>query len=460
MKNLSLLFFLILLNISLAVGQDKLVYTFEMQSQVDPSLWRKLSKALAEAKDKKVDMFIIHLNTYGGYVESADSIRTALLNSPFPIIAFIDKNAASAGALIALAADSIYMSSGASIGAASVVDQNGTIMPDKYQSYMRATMRATAEAHGADTLIAGTDTIIQWHRNPHIAEAMVDPRIKVAGVTDSGYVLSFTTQEAIKHGYCEGTANNMAELLEKVNMKNATVLSYNATVTDNIIGWLISPVVQGILIMIIVGGIYFELQTPGIGFPSLAAIVAALLYFAPLYVEGIAEYWEILLFIVGVILLAIEIFAIPGFGITGISGIIFMVVGLALAMVHVPFQFDVYFFGTLFKSLTLVIAVTFAALLVSIVTATQIIKTAPFSFIALNTEQPKDEGFISFDTSLANLVGKTGIAITDLRLSGKIEIDGNMYDAFSIGMYIEKGENVKIVKFENGQMYVQKYQSV
>ncbi len=454
MKNLSVLVLAVLLQFAATYTQAQIVYTFEMQTQVDPSLWRKTSKALAEAKEKKADYFIIHLNTYGGYVESADSIRSALLKAPFPVIVFIDKNAASAGALIAISADSIYMSSGASIGAASVVDQNGTIMPDKYQSYMRATMRATAEAHGADTIINGTDTTLRWHRYPKIAEAMVDPRIRIDGISDSGYVLSFTTKEAMKNGYCEGEAQSMAELLTKINLERATILTYNPTALDDIIGWLISPVVQGILIMLIIGGIYFELQTPGIGFPSLAAVVAALMYFAPLYVEGIAEYWEIGIFILGVILLAIEIFAIPGFGVTGISGIILMVTGLALAMVHIPFTMDTYFFGMLFKSIVIVISLAFFALLISIIAATQIINSAPFSFMALHADQQKSEGFVSFDSNLADLVGKIGVAITDLRLSGKIQIEDTMYDAISISMYIEKGQQVKVVKFENGQLHV------
>ena len=117
---------------------------------------------------------LIRLNTYGGLVNAADSIRTMILNSPVPVWVFIDNQAASAGALIAIAAERIYMRPGGSIGAASVVDQNGKPMPDKFQSFMRATMRATAEAHGkVIERIDGDDTLWRWRRDPQVAEAMV-----------------------------------------------------------------------------------------------------------------------------------------------------------------------------------------------------------------------------------------------------------------------------------------------
>ncbi|HML85209.1 MAG TPA: nodulation protein NfeD, partial [Bacteroidales bacterium] len=204
---------------------------------------------------------------------------------------YIDNNAASAGALISIACDSIYMRSGANMGAATVVDQTGKAMPDKYQSYMRSMMRSTAEVKG---------------RDPKIAEAMVDPRISVPGLIDSTMVLTFTPTEAIKWGYCQGSAENIPELLAKVGIDKYTIIKQEITPLDKFINFLINPLVSGVLIMIIVAGIYFELQTPGIGFPSFAAIAAAVLYFAPLYLEGLAANWEILLFIIGLILLLLS----------------------------------------------------------------------------------------------------------------------------------------------------------
>ena len=145
-----------------------------IREEIMPSTERLTAKCLAEAAENGADLIVIQMNTYGGMVNAADSIRTMLLNAAVPVWVFIDNQAASAGALIALAADSIYMRPGGNIGAASVVDQRGKPMPDKYQSFMRATMRATAEAHGkVIDRIEGTDTVWRWHRDPQIAEAMV-----------------------------------------------------------------------------------------------------------------------------------------------------------------------------------------------------------------------------------------------------------------------------------------------
>lgn len=154
-----------------------------------------MGAALNEAQMLKADLVILQMNTYGGLLDAADSTRTRLLNFPIPVISFIDNNAASAGALISIACNRIYMRSGSSIGAATVVDQSAQALPDKYQSYMRSMMRSTAEKRG---------------RDPKIAEAMT--RTYIPGVNDSGKVLTFTTSEAIKNGYCEGQAENIAEV--------------------------------------------------------------------------------------------------------------------------------------------------------------------------------------------------------------------------------------------------------
>ena len=169
---------------------------------------------------------------------------------------------------------------------------------------------------------------------------MVDQSIYIQGITDSGRVVTFTAREAMKYGFCDGMAESVEEVLKKEQVENYTIRSYHPTVTDRIIGFLINPVIQGLLIMVIVGGIYFELQTPGIGFPLAAALTACLLYFAPLYLEGFAGYWEIIAFVVGVVLLLLEIFVIPGFGVAGISGIVLIIVALVFAGIdHFSFRF-------------------------------------------------------------------------------------------------------------------------
>ena len=340
-KYITAVFLILLALTGIAKSQDKkLVFVLNIKQDITKATWRQTQQAFDEANALGADVLLIHMNTYGGLVQDADSIRTMILQSSLPVYVFIDNNAASAGALISIACDSIYMRPGGSIGAATVVNPTGQAMPDKYQSYMRSTMRATAEAHGKVTLVNGNDTITKWRRDPKIAEAMVDPSVEIEGVIDSGKVLTFTPAEAINNGYCEGIAENIPEVLKKVGIENYEIAEYKPTWIERIIGFLVLPMISGLLIMAIIGGIYFEMQSPGIGFPLGVAIVAAVLYFAPLYLEGLAEHWEILIFIIGIILVIIEIFVIPGFGVAGISGILLIFSGLVLSLINnINFEF-------------------------------------------------------------------------------------------------------------------------
>jgi len=418
------------------------VYIFNIKEEIAPPVLRSTQKAFKAAKDTAADLILIHMNTYGGMLESADSIRTIILQSKIPVWVFIDNNAASAGALISIACDSIYMRPGANIGAATVVNQTGEALPDKYQSYMRSMMRSTAEAKG---------------RDPKIAEGMVDPRISIPGVSDSGQVITFTTSEAIEHKFCEASAESLEDVLQKAGIENYKIVRHQLTASDRIIGFLISPIISGILIMIIVGGIYFELQTPGIGFPIGASILAALLYFAPLYIEGLAANWEIIIFIVGLILIAVEIFAIPGFGVAGISGIILVVVGLALSMVgNMDFEMGSFPVNELVSALSIVIIATFLSLILSFYISRKLFTTTVFGELALATTQNKTEGYTSAVASYESMMGREGIAKSVLRPAGKIEIDDEVYDATAEAGFIEKGSHIKVVNYINAQLFVRK----
>ncbi|MCF8226357.1 MAG: nodulation protein NfeD [Bacteroidales bacterium] len=446
-----------------AAGNDTLdntttVYLYEIKEMIAAPIWRTTKLAFQEAREMQADVVLIDMNTYGGEVSAADSIRTHILNSPIPVYVFINDNAASAGALISIACDSIYMKPSAKIGAATVVNQSGEQVPDKYQSYMRATMRATAEAQGKDTVVVNGDTTIFWRRDPAIAEAMVDPKIFVENVSDTGQVLTFTATEAMEHGYCEGIVNSRKELLENIGIEEYTLKEYKPSTMDRIIGLLINPYVSGILIMIIIGGIYFELQSPGIGFPLAASAVAALLYFAPLYLEGLAEYWELLVFILGIILLLVEAFAIPGFGVAGIAGVIAVIFGLAMSMVDNEMLKDFEFTGEginlLFKSFGIVILSSVLGLIISIWAASKLLTTNIFTSLVLGANQNTDEGYLGVDPTTKNIIGKTGTANTILRPSGKVMVDNEIYDAKAEYGFINKGDEVRIMRYEAGQVYV------
>ena len=451
-KKISLLLSLIIAITIEAYADDSKVYVLSINDEIGSMTWQHTKRACEEANSLNADVLLVHLNTYGGTLQHADSIRTALLNYPGTTIAFINNNAASAGALIAIACDSIYMQKGASMGAATVVNQNAEAMPDKYQSYMRSIMRSTAESHGKK--MKPTDSTETWHRDPLIAEAMVDSRIVVPGLIDSTKVLTFTTSEAIKWGYCEGEASSIDEVLKHANIARPTISTFEPNFTDWLIGFFSNPAVQAILIMFIVGGIYFELQSPGLGFPTVAAIVSAVLYFLPLYITGIAASWIIILFIIGLIFLLVEIFVIPGTGITGILGGTAMLIAL-IGGIADSFTGESFTISSLWNAL---IIVSIGSLLGLILIIFLTSKYGP-KFISRHSElqhsQRLEDGYIGVDSTLINYIGTTGIAKTDLRPSGKIEINATTLDAVSLnGKYIEEGTSIKVEKFENNQLYV------
>ena len=463
MKMIKYNLLLVLLLVSLVAAaqetKEKLVYKFNIKQDITKATWRQTQQAFDAADSLGADVFLIHMNTYGGTVLDADSIRTKILQSEIPVYVFIDNNAASAGALISIACDSIYMRSGGSMGAATVVNQTGQAMPDKYQSYMRSTMRSTAEAHGKDTIIKGNDTIYQWRRDPRIAEAMVDPSVYIAGIIDTGKVLTFTPTEAIENGYCEGIAENIPEVLRNVGIEDYKIVEYEPTFIERIIGFLVHPMISGLLIMAIIGGIYFEMQSPGIGFPLGVAILAAVAYFAPLYLEGLAEHWEILVFVIGVILVVVEIFVIPGFGVAGISGIVLMFVSLVLSLINnVNFDFEGVETGDIGVAVTTVVLGVFGGFVLSLYLGNKVFtsKTGMFRNMSLKSVQNVSDGFVCVETGMFALKGKTGISKTVLRPGGKIFIEGEVYDAVANSGFIDKDVNIVVTKVEATQLYVDK----
>ncbi len=420
-----------------------LVYKFDIREEIGPGIWRKTKQAIEEAEALKADRIVVYMNTYGGMVESADSIRTKLLNATIPTIVFIDNNAASAGALISIACDRIYMHTGGSIGAATVVNQDAQALPDKYQSYMRSMMRSTAEAKG---------------RDPKIAEAMVDPYVYIPGIIDSGKVLTFTTTEAVKFGFCDGIANDIHEVLKAEGIESYDIKEYHASFIENIIGLLVNPFVSGILIMVIIGGIYFELQTPGVGFPLLAAAIAMVLYFAPLYLEGMAANWEILIFITGIILLAVEIFVLPGFGIAGVGGIVLIATSLTFSLIkNDGFDFSGVPSVNIFQPLLIVMSSMILSVILSYVLGKRFMSSNLFGKLVLQDVQDAKAGYASFDTNQQiQLIGREGTAVTHMRPTGKIKIGEDMYTATTEFSFIDNGEHVVVTRVEGMNIFVKK----
>ena len=440
MKRLALVISFVLIHMIMSATDSlTVIYRIRLDSDIDKSAQRLVTLGLEKADKAGADLVMIDLDTYGGAVDAADSIRSAILRYDKPVAAYVNMQAASAGALISIACDSIYMKTGSSIGAATVVDQTGNVMPDKYQSFMRGMMRSTAQATG---------------RDPHIAESM----------TDTANVLSMTPTEAMAVGYCEGVYETVDEVAQAMaGDKEFVVKSMEDDMTflDKLIQLLLNPLLQSIFMMMIIGGIFVEIRTPGIGLPLLTAIIGALLYFAPGYLGHLVSYWEILLFVVGLILIGIEIFVLPGFGVAGITGIVAVVLSLAFAMVDniELFNWD----GTLnlqpiIQPLGIVIISAAAAVFGSVWLVKKLYATRSFDHIALRQEMKAEDGFTGVVSGLESLVGETVTVFTDMRPGGKVKTaDGRILEAtLKFGGFASKGEALKVLSAEQGRLYCDK----
>lgn len=430
------------------------LYRINIKENIGSNSWIYLRNGLHEAEISGAEALLLHMNTYGGAVMEADSMRTAIMNATIPIYVFIDLNAASAGALVAIACDSIFMRSGASIGAATVVEGGtGAVAADKYQSYMRAIMRATAESHGKIELVQNGDTVSRWRRDPLIAEAMVNEPVRSSGSVDSAGVLTLTAGQAVELGYCDAVAESLHEVIvTHLGYGDYILQTYNPTLYDKIKGFLTNGVIQAFLIMFIIGGIYFELQSPGVGFPTAVAITAAILYFTPLYLTGYAEQWEVLLFVLGLIFIVFEIFVIPGFGIIGVVGILSVLISLLLALIgNIKFNFDGLPARELFRAVIILMGGLGMGIYCIIWLMSRIGKRGFLESVALHADQ---EGYLSVPAEPVALVGKSGVAVTVMRPSGKVIVEGEYWDAISLRGMIEKGEEVVVKRYENFQLQV------
>jgi membrane-bound serine protease (ClpP class) len=410
----------------------------KIDSDINPSTARYISLLIAKAKAIKADALVIEINTFGGTVADADKIRQDILAYKSPSYAFINKNAASAGALISIACEKIYMSPGSSIGAATVVEGGGNKASEKYQSYMRGVIRSTAEARG---------------RDPEIAQQMVG----ITNPKDSSQqqVLTLTFVEAMKFGFADGQMNNIESILEVNKLKNAKIEYFDLPFIERIIGFFMRPAISGILILLIIGGLYYELQSPGIGFPLAVSVIAGVLYLTPYYLNGLAENWELILLLAGIGLLLVEILVIPGFGIAGIAGLVCIFGALFLIMLpNQWFNFDPVDNNAFMGSLTAVAIGLFGTLILIVALGYYMPETRFFKRVELSTSMQATDGFSSATYTWQSLIGKTGIAHTNLRPIGKVEIEGELYDASTHNDWIAKDTKVRVNGLEGNTLKV------
>lgn len=411
----------------------------EIKSEIDPAMNRYVELALAYASEKKADIIVIEMDTFGGSLTDAKEIVERIMNVSVPVWVYINSDAASAGAFISIACDSIYMSPGGSIGAATVVNGSGEKAPDKYQSYMRSIMRATAETNG---------------RDPRIAEGMVDESFAIDSIKAEGQIITFTTTEAIKHGYCEAEVKSLEDILERNHVRDAVIDRFELSAVDKIVAIFINPFISGILILVIIAGIYYEMQSPGLGFPIVAAAIALVLYLVPYYLNNLADNWEILTLFIGLVLIGLEIFVIPGFGITGIAGITLTVGSLILIMVNNDaFNFEFVPAGELLYAAAATLGGLVGGMVLLFAMGSRLTNTRMFQRVALVETQDREKGYTS-SFFQEPMKGKQGVTHTVLRPAGKVMINGVLYDACTRGEYVEKDTPVEVIEDETTTLKV------
>ncbi len=415
-------------------AQNK-VYVAVIENEIDLGLAPYVRRVVSEAERENADAIIFKINTFGGRVDAATQIKDAIISTDILTIAFINNRAISAGSLIALSCNKIAMVPGSSIGATTVVDQTGQKQSEKYQSYMRSEMRSTAERNG---------------RRTDIAEGMVDERIVIEGLVDSTQLVTLTSEEAYKFGIADTLANNLDELLAAFNLESARKIEIHPNWAEAVVRFLNNPIITSILIMIGFFGLLAEIKSPGWGVPGTAGLIALTLFFGTSYILQLASVIEILMFIIGVALILLEIFVIPGFGIAGISGIILVFASLFFSLVGGdPFlDFELVSRAIIQLSLSLVVA-----LVLIFVLAKYLPNTTVFQRFVLSVSEKSGGGFSS--RSIAkNLIGAEGIALTTLRPAGTAEIKGKRVDVMTESEYVEKGRKIKVLAVDGIRVLV------
>ena len=408
-----------------------------IDGMIDNALAAYVDRALGDAEEAGASLVVFRVDTFGGLLDAADKIRTSILSTDVPTLAVVDRNAASAGALITYSADKIVFVPGASMGAATAVNQTGEYAPEKIQSYTRGLMRATAEATG---------------RDPRIAEAMVDETLDVPGVVEEGQLLTVSSDEALRLGVADAVLPDVDAAIAAVGAADRVQENHATTRAERVLRFLGSPVLASLLLMMMMGGLYFELQTPGVGFAGAIAAIGAALFFAPHYLLGLVESWEIALFAVGVGLLLVEVFVTPGFGVFGVTGIVATLGALLIALIpNVGFRFPDD--GQIAQATTTLAAALVLVVLLAMSLARYLPRSTRFSRLVLAPDLSSAAGYTSADT-VDDLVGQRGVALTGLRPSGTVEVGGARVDVVSEGPFVAPGAAVEVVTARGSRVVV------
>src|SRR5688572_7470500 len=300
-----------------ATGQAPTVYRISVSGVVENGLAPYVSRSIREAEDAGAVAAYLDIDTPGGRIDAAERIADAVRNARIPVYAYVNPRAFSAGALIAMSSNGIYMRPGAVIGAATPVDGQGTKASEKMVSAMRAEFRAVAEQRGLD---------------PRLAEAMVDENVEIPGVVRKGQLLTLSTGEAVKLKFAKGQVADEAALLAAIGYPGAQVISTETNWAEGIVRFLTNPLVSPLLLSLGILGLVFEIKTGAFGIGGLLSLVSLGLFFGSSFILGLAGWEEVLLLGLGMVALAVEVFILPGFGVAGVLGMLAIVSSMVLAM--------------------------------------------------------------------------------------------------------------------------------
>jgi membrane-bound serine protease (ClpP class) len=419
----------------------KVVYVAPIEGIIDLGLAPFVRRVLKEAADAGAAVVVLEINTFGGRVDAAVQIRDTLLTAKVPTVAFVNKRAISAGALIALSAEKIVMASGSTIGAATPVPMGQPGAPaqpveEKTVSYVRKEFRATAEAR---------------KRPPLLAEAMVDADVAIKDVVEKGKLLTLTTDEALQHKLADFRADTLERTLQELGLGGAEIRHVSANWAENTVRFLTHPVVSSLLITIGMLGILIELRTPGFGVPGGLGITSLALFFWGHWLVQLAGWEELLLALGGIVLLALEIFVIPGFSIAGALGIVAIIAGLVMSLTGG---------GATAGSILIAAARVVFSLLFAIVLSLVLLRFLPrlpaARRLVLDTVLGSGQTAGSAPASDLRWLGKQGRAASPLRPAGIAHFDGERVDVVSDGEVIEAGQEIEVTRVDGNRIVVRR----
>ena len=422
-------------------AQTAPVVVVELEGEISEGMPNAVRRAVRDAEDHGASHVVVRIQTFGGLVSSAASIRDELLASPVPVVALVDSRAISAGAQIALASERIFMVPGGSIGAATPYQQRAGEQPavdEKMVSALRSMFRATAETRG--------------HR-PDLAEAMVDPDVAIAGVIEPGKLLTLTSDEAVALGLAEATASGIDELVAQGHVGSGEQVWITLSPAERLADFLSRPHVSGLLLSIGIWALIFAFKMPGTGLPEVVAVLAIGGFLFGKHVAGLAGWEDIALVGVGAALLAVEIFVLPGMGIAGILGVLAMGAGLVMAAIgHAPSS--PFFWEELTRAIMMLGLAVGLAVVWSTVAYFALRNTPIWRKFTMRSALEPDAGPAATAKSLAALIGKAGTATTSLRPEGDVELEGRSYPARAERAYIDPTASIEVISHDGRRLVV------